>query len=149
MVENSFKYLKQFLIALEDLEDAEKHRATYCLCYYWFNREFPPEATPYDKMYVKSQMRLIEGQDEYNARQKEIGKEGGRPKKATEEEIRGALIEMFQNGEKITSDALGARVGLSGDTIRKRPTWKNKDSILAELNREQSDTQASISAFNF
>ena len=149
-MKDKFLYLEQFMTALEDLEEEDKYRATYVLCYYGLYREFPEEATAIDKMYVKANAKLFEGQDAYIEKQTERGKQGGRPTKVTDEMIIEEIKKMKEEGLVITSDALGKRVGMSAAAIRKRDPWKDKDKImLGEKDPDQDDIKASISAFNF
>lgn len=149
-MKDKFLYLEQFMTALEDLEEEDKYRATYVLCYYGLYREFPEEATAVDKMYVKANSKLFDGQDAYIEKQTERGKQGGRPTKVTDEVIIEEIKKMKEEGLIITSDALGKRVGMSAAAIRKRDPWKDKDKIiLEETGPDQNDIKASISAFNF
>lgn len=149
-MKDKFLYLEQFMTALEDLDADDKYRATYVLCYYGLYREFPEEATAVDKMYVKANAKLFDGQDAYIEKQVERGKQGGRPTKVTDEMIIEEIKKMKEEGLVITSDALGKRVGMSAAAIRKRDPWKDKDKImLGETGPDQDDIKASISAFNF
>lgn len=86
-MKEKFLYLKQFMTALEDLEPEDRYRATYVLCYWGLYREFPQEATAIDKMYVKTNAKLFEGQDAFVQGQKEKGNKGGRPSAITDEQI--------------------------------------------------------------
>lgn len=149
-MKDKFLYLEQFMTALEDLDADDKYRATYVLCYYGLYREFPEEATAVDKMYVKANAKLFEGQDAYAEKQAERGKQGGRPTKVTDEIIIEEIKKMKEENLVITSEALGKRVGMSAAAIRKRDPWKDKDKIiLGETDPDQDDIKASISAFNF
>lgn len=98
MERNSFWYLKQFLDAIDsdDLTYEEKCKATYSLCYYGIKGVFPPEATGMDKMYVKSNEKLLEGQDIYREEKKEKGANGGKAAKITDEQIKAAYIELYK-----------------------------------------------------
>ena len=77
-MKDKFLYLEQFMTALEDLDKEDIYRATYVLCYYGLYREFPEDATAVDKMYVKANAKLFDGQDAYAVKQAERGKKGGR-----------------------------------------------------------------------
>ena len=150
MIEDNFRYLKQFLTALEDLDEEDKYRATYCLCYYWFYREFPEGATPMDKMYVKSQIKLIEGQDKFNQKQKDNSKKAGRnPDQASDEELEIEIIRLYKEGLPVKAKSLGEKFNMTDAAIRQRTPWQHREEIIQRERLREEDQKASISAFNF
>lgn len=147
-----FLYLEQFMEALEDLEPEDRYRATYCLCYYGLYRDFPDEATAVDKMYIKANAKLFDGQDKFLYKQKETGKLGGRPSALTDEQIWGAYSTLFKNKgvrptEKEVIDFLGAGV----KRIATRSAWKNREEHLYDCMKEVSykDTEIHTSSIDF
>ena len=147
---NKFLYLEQFITALEDLDKEDMYRATYVLCYYGLYREFPEEATAFDKMYVKANAKLFDGQDAYSAKQAERGKKGGRPSELTDEQIEGAIISLYEEtgkvpGERAVLDRLGGTAA-----IRHRNAWKNREKICAEcVNISAQKEEVTHNFFNF
>lgn len=147
---NKFLYLEQFITALEDLDKEDMYRATYVLCYYGLYREFPEEATAFDKMYVKANAKLFDGQDAYSAKQAERGKKGGRPSELTDEQIEGAIISLYEEtgkvpGERAVLDRLGGTAA-----IRHRNAWKNREKICAEcVNISAQNDEVTHNFFNF
>ena len=136
---DKFLYLEQFMTALEDLEQEDMDRATYVLCYYGLYREFPPEATAVDKMYVKANAKLFEGQDNYVAAQKEKGVKGGRPSAITDEQIWGAYRELYEkNGAYPTEKEVIAHLGADVKRIATRSAWKNRNEHLYESMKQVS-----------
>lgn len=136
---DKFLYLEQFMTALEDLEQEDMYRATYVLCYYGLYREFPPEATAVDKMYVKANAKLFEGQDNYVAAQKEKGVKGGRPSAITDEQIWGAYRELYEkNGAYPTEKEVIAYLGADVKRIATRSAWKNRNEHLYESMKQVS-----------
>ena len=130
-MKDKFLYLKQFMTALEDLDAEDRYRATYVLCYYGLYREFPHEATGVDKMYVKANAKLFEGQDAFVQKQKENGVKGGRPSAITDEQIWGAYRELFRKkgaepSEKEVIDFCGGGV----TRIATRKAWKERKDHL-------------------
>ena len=129
---SKFLYLEQFMTALEDLDADDKYRATYVLCYYGLHREFPEEATAIDKMYVKANAKLFEGQDAYAAKQAERGRKTGRSGEFTDEQIENALITLYDELGKIpTEKAVLAHLG-GTSALRNRDVWKNREKICLE-----------------
>ena len=129
---SKFLYLEQFMTALEDLDADDKYRATYVLCYYGLHREFPEEATAIDKMYVKANAKLFEGQDAYAAKQAERGRKTGRSGEFTDEQIEHALITLYDELGKIpTEKAVLAHLG-GTSALRNRDVWKNREKICLE-----------------
>lgn len=129
---SKFLYLEQFMTALEDLDADDKYRATYVLCYYGLHREFPEEATAIDKMYVKANAKLFEGQDAYAAKQAERGRKTGRSGEFTDEQIENALITLYDELGKIpTEKAVLAHLG-GTSALRNRDVWKNREKICFE-----------------
>ena len=129
---SKFLYLEQFMTALEDLDADDKYRATYVLCYYGLYREFPEEATAVDKMYVKANAKLFEGQDAYAAKQAERGRKTGRSGEFTDEQIENALITLYDELGKIpTEKAVLAHLG-GTSALRNRDVWKNREKICLE-----------------
>ena len=150
MIEDNFKYLKQFLTALEDLEEEDKYRATYCLCYYWFYRDFPEGAKPMDKMYVKSQIKLIEGQDNYNQRQKNNSKKAGRnPDQASDKDLETEIIRLYKEGLPVKAKSLGEKFNMTDAAIRQRTPWQHRDEIIRREQLREESQKVDISAFNF
>jgi hypothetical protein len=138
---DKFLYLEQFLTALEDLEPEDRYRATYVLCYWGLYREFPPEATGVDKMYVKTNAKLFEGQDSYVAAQKEKGTKGGRPSEVTDEQIWGAYKELYEkkNGGYPTEQEVIAYLGANVKRIATRNAWKTRNEHLYESMKQVSN----------
>jgi hypothetical protein len=119
------------MTALEDLNPDDRYRATYVLCYWGLYREFPPEATGVDKMFVKTNMKLFEGQDNFVQRQREIGNKGGRPSAITDEQIWGAYRALYRElgrypTEQETIDKIGANV----KRIATRKAWQTRNEHL-------------------
>lgn len=129
---SKFLYLEQFMTALEDLDKEDMYRATYVLCYYGLHREFPEDATAVDKMYVKANAKLFEGQDAYVAKQIERGKKTGRSGEFTDEQIENALITLYNELGRIpTEKAVLAHLG-GTSALRNRDVWKNREKICLE-----------------
>ena len=151
---SKFLYLEQFMTALEDLDADDKYRATYVLCYYGLYREFPEEATAIDKMYVKANAKLFEGQDAYAVKQADRGKKGGRPSDVTDDRIEEAILELYNELGKIPSEkAVLDRLG-GVAAIRHRNAWKNREAICAKCEKglsqsEEVNAHSSQSLFNF
>ena len=153
-MKDKFLYLEQFMTALEDLEEEDKYRATYVLCYYGLYREFPEEATAIDKMYVKANAKLFDGQDAYVAKQIERGKKGGRSGEFTDEQIENALITLYNELGRIpTEKAVIAHLG-GTSAIRNRDVWKNREKICLEHKQTQTNIETNVpnisnTMFNF
>lgn len=155
---NKFLYLEQFMTALEDLDREDMYRATYMLCYYGLYREFPEEATALDKMYVKANAKLFDGQDAYVAKQAERGKKGGRSGEFTDEQIKEAIVTLYLNGGRIpTEKAVLAHLG-GTSALRNRDVWKNRDKICFECKTNtnehseqmsETETNTTNTFFNF
>lgn len=151
---SKFLYLEQFMTALEDLDADDKYRATYVLCYYGLYRDFPEEATAIDKMYVKANAKLFEGQDAYAAKQAERGKKTGRSGEFTDEQIENALITLYNELGKIpTEKAVLAHLG-GTSALRNRDVWKNREKICLEQKQTQTNIETNVSnisntMFNF
>lgn len=153
-MKDKFLYLEQFMTALEDLEEEDKYRATYVLCYYGLYREFPEEATAIDKMYVKANAKLFDGQDAYVAKQIERGKKGGRSGEFTDEQIENALITLYNELGRIpTEKAVITHLG-GTSAIRNRDVWKNREKICLEHKQTQTNIETNVpnisnTMFNF
>ena len=155
-MKDKFLYLKQFMTALEDLDPEDRYRATYVLCYWGLHREFPQEATAVDKMYVKANMKLFEGQDLYTQVQKEKGTKGGRPSAITDEQIWGAYRELYvELGRYPTEKETIAKIGANVGRIATRSAWKTRNEHLYESMKQVSYKEANeeqfakqISSFN-
>lgn len=151
---SKFLYLEQFMTALEDLDADDKYRATYVLCYYGLYRDFPEEATAIDKMYVKANAKLFEGQDAYAAKQAERGKKTGRSGEFTDEQIENALITLYNELGRIpTEKAVLAHLG-GTSALRNRDVWKNREKICLEQKQTQTNIETNVSnisntMFNF
>ena len=131
-MKDKFLYLEQFMTALEDLDKEDMYRATYVLCYYGLYREFPEEATAIDKMYVKANAKLFDGQDAYVAKQAGRGKKGGRTGEFTDEQIEQAIISLYDKGGRIpTEKAVLEHLG-GTSALRNRDVWKNREKICLE-----------------
>ena len=126
-MKDKFLYLEQFMTALEDLDKEDMYRATYVLCYYGLYREFPEEATAVDKMYVKANAKLFDGQDAYAEKQAERGKKGGRPGELTDDQIKEAILSLYDiTGKVPTERAVLDRLGGTA-AIRHRSVWKETE----------------------
>lgn len=153
-MKDKFLYLEQFMTALEDLDKEDMYRATYVLCYYGLYREFPEEATAVDKMYVKANAKLFDGQDAYAVKQAERGKKGGRPSELTDEQLEQTIISLYEeNGRVPTERAILDRLGGTA-AIRHRNAWKNRDAICAKhasisAQNDENSTQKTHNTFNF
>ena len=153
-MKDKFLYLEQFMTALEDLDKEDIYRATYVLCYYGLYREFPEDATAVDKMYVKANAKLFDGQDAYAVKQAERGKKGGRPSDTTDERIEEVILELYDELGKIPSEkAVLDRLGGTA-AIRHRSAWKNRDAICAKhasisAQNDENNTQNAHNIFNF
>lgn len=153
-MKDKFLYLEQFMTALEDLDKEDMYRATYVLCYYGLYREFPEEATAVDKMYVKANAKLFDGQDAYVVKQAERGKKGGRPSDLSDERIEEVILELYNELGKIPSEkAVLDRLGGTA-AIRHRNAWKNREAICAKCEKglsqsEEVNTHSAQSLFNF
>lgn len=155
---SKFLYLEQFMTALEDLDKEDMYRATYVLCYYGLYREFPEEATAIDKMYVKANAKLFEGQDAYAAKQAERGRKTGRSGEFTDEQIENALITLYNELGKIpTEKAVLAHLG-GTSALRNRDVWKNREKICLEYKTNtnkhseqmfETETNKTNNMFNF
>lgn len=143
MERSSFWYLKQFLDAIDndDLTYEEKCKATYCLCYYGIKGVFPPEANGMDKMYAKSNEKLFEGQDAYREERKEKGANGGKVAKITDEEIKGAYIELYHFlGRVPTEKEVIEKCGGGVERIAGRKVWKeDKDKWIEKVCIDDKD----------
>ena len=153
-MKDKFLYLEQFMTALEDLDKEDMYRATYVLCYYGLYREFPEDATAVDKMYVKANAKLFDGQDAYAVKQAERGKKGGRPSELTDEQLEQTIISLYEeNGKVPTERAILDRLGGTA-AIRHRNAWKNRDAICAKhasisAQNDENNTQKTHNTFNF
>ena len=153
-MKDKFLYLEQFMTALEDLDKEDMYRATYVLCYYGLYREFPEEATAVDKMYVKANAKLFDGQDAYAVKQAERGKKGGRPSELTDEQLEQTIISLYEeNGRVPTERAILDRLGGTA-AIRHRNAWKNREAICAKCEKglsqsEEVNTHSAQNLFNF
>ena len=160
-MKDKFLYLEQFMTALEDLDKEDIYRATYVLCYYGLYREFPEDATAVDKMYVKANAKLFDGQDAYAVKQAERGKKGGRPSDTTDEHIEQDILELYDEIGKIPSEkAVLDRLGGTA-AIRHRNAWKNREILCAKREKsfsqcekglsqnDEINTHSSQSIFNF
>ena len=140
-MKDKFLYLEQFMTALEDQDKEDIYRATYVLCYYGLYREFPEEATAIDKMYVKANAKLFDGQDAYVAKQAERGKKGGRPGELTDDQIKEAILSLYDiTGKAPTERAVLDRLGGTA-AIRHRSVWIEREKICAELD-SHNNTQS-------
>ena len=147
-MKDKFLYLEQFMTALEDLDKEDIYRATYVLCYYGLYREFPEEATAIDKMYVKANAKLFDGQDAYAVKQAERGKKGGRPSDLSDERIEEAILELYDELGKIPSEkAVLDRLG-GAAAIRHRNAWKNREAICAKREKSLSQCEKGLSQNN-
>ena len=160
-MKDKFLYLEQFMTALEDLDKEDIYRATYVLCYYGLYRDFPEDATAVDKMYVKANAKLFDGQDAYAVKQAERGKKGGRPSDTTDERIEQVILELYDELGKIPSEkAVLDRLGGTA-AIRHRNAWKNREILCAKREKsfsqcekglsqnDEINTHSSQSIFNF
>ena len=130
---NRFLYLEQFITALEDLEPEDRFRATYVLCYWGLYREFPPEATGIDKMFVKTNMKLFEGQDNFMQKQKALGEKGGRPSAVSDEEIWAAYNELYEKkGAYPTEQDVIQFLGAGVSRIAGRKAWQERNEHLKQ-----------------
>lgn len=132
---NSFWYIKQFLDAIDndDLSYEEKCGATYALCYYAIRGEFPPESNGMDKMYVRANLKLIEGQDAYKQEMKDTGSRGGRPSAITDEQIWGAYEELYKElGRYPTEQETIEKLGGGIKRIATRKAWQMRNEHLYE-----------------
>lgn len=93
---HSFTYNPQYLVALEDLDEKDQWRATYVLCYYGVYGEFPSCATAIDKMFVKTNLKMIAGSINWQEKQAEKAKSAGRNAKISDDQIIGAYIEIYK-----------------------------------------------------
>lgn len=149
-MKDSFLYLRQFITALEDLEPEDRYRATYVLCYYSLNKEFPPEATAIDKMYVKTNMRLLEGQDIYLQKQSERGLKGGRPSTVTDEEIWAAYNTLYeQNGGYPSEQEVINYLGVGLKRIATRKAWKERNEHLTGSKEHEPVQPQSLNYLDF
>lgn len=138
MERNSFWFLKQFLDAVDtdDFSYAEKSSAIYTLCYYAIKGVFPHEASGMDKMLAKSNEKLLEGQDIYRQEKIEKGANGGKAARITDEQIKGAYIELYEilgrhPKEQEVIDRCGGGVG----RIASRKIWKeDKNEWIKNVN---------------
>ena len=130
----TFTYNERYLEAVNEIQDEQlRYRLNYDLCYYGVYGELPPDAGDVSKLFITSVRALIEGSHEYNAAQSVKGKKGGRTSAVSDEQIKGAIIEFYGGHGRLPSNTeLGAMVGLTGDAVRHREPWKNKDVIISE-----------------
>ena len=133
MERNSFWYLKQFLDAVdnEDLTYEEKCSATYALCYFGIRGIFPQEATGMDKMYVRANEKLLEGQDNYKQEKSERGATGGSVSaRITDAQIKGAYIELYKMlGRVPTEKEVIEKCGGGVSRIASRKIWGEDKSL--------------------
>jgi hypothetical protein len=138
MERNSFSFLKQFLDAVdtEDLTYEEKCHAVYTLCYYAIRGEYPATAAGMDKMYVRANEKLLEGQDEYRSKKSAEGANGGvKGAKITDEQIRAAYVELYRiKGGPPSEQEVIAKCGGGVQRIGARKVWaEDKSKWVQEL----------------
>lgn len=148
----SFTFNPQYIDAVEDLENIDKWRAIYCLGYFGVYGDFPEEATAIDKMFVKANLKMLEGSHDWHQKQIEKSKKGGRTPELSDEQIEEAIKQLFLKngavpGEKEVKAFYGATSG-----IRDRDPWKRRDLICLEckkMSETESDKNTTMSYFNF
>lgn len=140
---HSFTYNPQYLDALEDLTEEEQWRATYVLCYYGVNGEFPSCATSLDKMFVKTNLKMIAGSINWQEKQGEKAKKGGRIAAISDEQILEAYVELYKKtGHKPSEKEVIEFCGGGVTRIGTRDAWKKRDQYLEECMKcmELNDT---------
>jgi len=131
----TFTYNERYLEAVNEIQDEQlRYRLNYDLCYYGVYGELPPNSGDVSKLFITSVKALIEGSHDWNSSQSEKGKKGGRKPRVSDEEMTEAIREYFRGHKKLPSNSeLGAILGMSGDSIRQREPWKNKDVIISDI----------------
>ena len=136
MERNSFSFLKQFLDAVdtEDLTYNERCQATYALCYFAIRGEYPQEASAMDKMHVRNNIKLLEGQDEFRNKKSAEGAIGGsKGVKITDEQIRAAYVELYKiKGTPPSEQEVIAKCGGGVQRIGARKVWGEDKSKWIE-----------------
>jgi len=137
MERNSFSFLKQFIDAVdtEDLTYEERCRAVYALCYYAIRGEYPDAAAGMDKMYVRTNIKLLEGQDKFKEEKSQQGSKGGPKPKITDEQIKRAYAELyFENGGVLPSEKdVIEKCGGGVCRINQRKGWLERNEYLNEM----------------
>lgn len=154
MERNSFSFLKQFLDAVdtEDLTYDERCHAVYALCYYAIRGEYPDAAAGMDKMYVRANERLLEGQDEYRSKKAAEGSNGGsKGARITDEQIRAAYVELYKvKGAAPSEQEVIAKCGGGVQRISGRNVWKeDKNKWLYSDNKSIQNLDNSIQNGNY
>lgn len=153
----SFTYIEHYLNTINELPEDMKYRVNWDLCFYGVYGELPEDASAMSTAIVKSFELLIQGSHNFQDKQKENGAKGGRPPKITDEQIKGAAMELLEKNEGLSSNKIGAMLGISGAAVRQRAVWKeigqmsaqNKNDAVVEIEVAKKDPPATTSAFNF
>ena len=132
----TFTYNERYLEAVNEIQDEQlRYKLNYDLCYYGVYGELPPDSGDVSKLFITSVKALIEGSHDWSNSQSEKGKKGGRKPKVSDEEMTEAIREFFRGYKRLPSNSeLGAILGMSGDSVRQREPWKNKDVIISDIN---------------
>lgn len=125
--ERGFTYLEQYLVALEDLTPEERNEATYALCYYGVYEEFPEGISAISKMYVKTNIKMVQNNIDYRNQKQIQGKKGATARIASMEDsnkvIAHMIIEAIAEGREPSSKEIGDVIGRDSSTVRKRKPW--------------------------
>jgi len=145
MKNNSFTYNPQYLVALEDLDEEDQWRATYVLCYYGVHGEFPSCATAIDKMFVKTNLKMIAGSISWQGKQNDKAKKGGKVAAISDEQIIGAYIELYKkNGKRASEKEVIDYCGGGISRIATRAVWKNRDKYLYDCMNEKDTIHTNV-----
>lgn len=131
----TFTYNERYIEAVNEIQDEQlRYKLNYDLCYYGVYGELPPDSGDVSKLFITSVKALIEGSHDWSDSQSKNGKKGGRKPKVSDEEMIEAIKEYFRGHKKLPSNTeLGAILGMSGDSVRQREPWKNKDVIISDI----------------
>ena len=153
---NTFTYTQKYMEVISTLDEKDKYKVNWDLCWYGLYGEMPEDVLPISRTIIASFGVLLKGSQEYNEKQSERGSKGGRPSKATDEEIMNYVNEYKGlYGTLPSSSQIGAQFGMSGAAIRQRKIWKENlggtpnENGGGDLSDGTNVPKPAASAFNF
>lgn len=143
---NTFVYTEQYFKAIDKLNEELKYKVNWDLCYYGTHEcTWPEDVSPISQAIITAMEVTVETSTHYGEEQAEKGRKGGRAPEATDEQIKGAIIELYKKSgvtpqEKDILNYLGVE-----SSIRKRDVWKDRNKICSmwetQRNMEHTETE--------
>lgn len=152
---NTFVYTEQYFKSIDQLDEATKYKVNWDLCYYGTHEcTWPEDVNPVSKAMITAMELTVEKSTHYGEEQAERGTKGGRTPQATDDEIREAIIALYQEKGDIPHEIDILEYLNISTSIRKRDVWKDRNKICAMCGT-QKETHATetpektIDVFNF